>query len=671
MAIEEPTWRSGQRTWSQARLQLAFLVAAIVFAFFYYRDAYRLGFDWGDMGSYALYVRELTLGAKFGDAVGYGPLWYLLGVGVFRVWGVDFNALLAVFQLIICASAVLIWLATREATGSAVASAAVFLCVLCVPPFHASTMRMLSLALFAYPLICLAKAGAGRELRPLIATSAAIGLNFAMRPDFGYLYSAALGLLLLLRACQLQSEPGRTRGHPGRLGSLLRSIGISAAVILLSLAPVVIHAAMNGYLAAFLSDLLSYPARLLFFLRQSGGVGDLLQDSSTAASFLRIIPVSALVTGTFSEKIFAFLIHSTIAVMALCCIALLYQMTVARTLTAPETRLRLAVLMIAVLQWPGFALFRPDWIHFISFMHAYLILAGCIAVWLTRDLPGASTIQRKIRTAGIVVVMAQMGLFVGYGVFIDPNGWGAKQSRRDAIFTARHGISQRVSREEKQLFDNLLDLIERNSKDRDKLVCVPYCAGFAFMTDRRILFREHYVDDGTPLLYPGWIDRALALTREVRPPIVIVLDWAPNGSQASRFDTWAARYMDYVRQTYAQAVPIGIGTAWLRDPAPQMPERLETVLAYGPERATQGEPFNVQPGGESALWIKLSVPAGIGATIVFDDLPLKTVADGAVVTALVPAERLSKPGRHWLKVVNAATGLTTSPVPFDVVAGQR
>jgi hypothetical protein len=673
MAMRESVRRTQPRIVSlhrPRRFQLAFFLAATVFAFIYYRDAYRLGFDWGDMGSYAQYVRELTLGAKFGHAVGYGPLWYFLGVGVFRIWGVHFDALLAVFQIVIFASAVLIWLATREASGSAIAAAVVFLCVLCVPPFHASTMRMLSLALFAYPLICLAKASDGRELYPLVATAAAIGVNFALRPDFGYFYTAALGVLLMLRAWQAERAPGVRLCHLERLGYLLRMIGISAAIILLALAPVGIHAALKGYLEPFVTDLLSYPARLLFFFHHAGGLDDLLQDSSRkTASFLRILPLVALITGTPSERVFAFLIYSTIAALILFGAALLYRLIVASKL-ATENRLRLSILMIAAIQWPGFAMFRPDWVHFISFMHAYLILAGCVAFWLIRGLPSASAGQRLIRAGGTVLIAAQLGLFVLYGVFVDPSGWGAKQARRDALFTARNGVSQLVSTAEKQLYVSISDLIEQNSKAGDRIVCVPYCAGFAFMTDRRILFKEHYVDDGTPLLYPGWIDRSLALSREARPPVVIVLDWAPNGTQDSRFDVWAARYMDYVRRTYARSVPFGMGTAWIRDPAPPMPERLETVLAYGPERTTLGETFNLQPGGASALWMKLSGPAGIGATILFDDSPLKTIVDDTVVTALVPADRLTVQGRHWLKVVNAATGMTTSPVPFDVIAGR-
>lgn len=641
-------------------VELAFLLAASVFAFVYYRDAYRLGFDWGDMGSYAQYVRELTLGAKFGDAVGYGPLWYYLGIGVFRIWGVHFGAVLAVFQIVIFVSACLIWLAARKASGNAIAAGIVFLCVLCVPPFYASAIRMLSLALFAYPLICFAKADNKREFWPLAATAGAIGVNFTLRPDFGYLYTAALGILLMLRAWQTPGTP------VARLGALLKMIAVSATIILLTLSPVILHSALRGYLEPFLADLLSYPARLLFFLSHAGGMGDVIEDSGRkTASFLKILPLGALIHGTLPQRVFSFLIYSSSAALVAVGLNLAHRLIFAPA-AAVDNRLRLSLLMIAAVQWPGFALFRPDWVHFISFMHAYLILAACLALWLLRDLTSTAPARRLLQAGAVALVAVQMGLFVVYGVFVDGSGWGPKQAQRDSVFAGRNGVRQLVSADQKRLYENIFDLIEQNSKPGDRIVCVPYCAGFAFMTDRRLLFKEHYVDDGTPQLYPGWIDRAIALTAEARPPVVIVLDWAPNDTEVSRFDVWAARYMDYIRRTYARSMPFGMGTVWIRDPASAVPERRETIVAYGPEKATLGVPFNRQPSGESALWIKLSAPAGLGATILFDDLPLKTFVDGANVSALVPADVLAVAGRYWLKVVNANSGLSTNAVLFEI-----
>jgi hypothetical protein len=377
------------------------------------------------------------------------------------------------------------------------------------------------------------------------------------------------------------------------------------------------------------------------------------------------LPLGAIIHGSRGEQIFSFLIYSTIAASIVAGANIVYRMIAAPD-RGSKNQLRLTVLMIVATQWPGFALFRPDWVHFISFMHAYMLLAACAIAWAIHNLLSAPPMRRLVSAIAIVLIAAQLGSFVIYGVFVDASGWGVKRTHREAVFVGRNGVRQTVSADEQRLYADISDLVELNSKPGDRIVCVPYCAGFAFMTDRRVLFKEHYVDDGTLLYFPDWIDRAIALTEKERPPVVIVLDWAPNDTQASRFDVWAARYMDHIKQTYARSVPFGMGTIWIRDPVSAVPTRLESVVSYGPEKTALGVPFNQQPNGESALWMKLSAPARAGATIMFDDRPLNTVVDGTAVSALVPGELLRVQGRHWLKVVNSNTGMATHAVPFDV-----
>jgi hypothetical protein len=111
-------------------------------------------------------------------------------------------------------------------------------------------------------------------------------------------------------------------------------------------------------------------------------------------------------------------------------------------------------------------------------------------------------------------------------------------------FQARNGVDVNVSPAEKDQYEGVRNIIEQNSKPGDSIVCVPYCPGFAFMTDRRMLFKNFYVDDSTPIRVPGWISDAITRTREVRPPVVIIMDWAINGTEASRFENWAAAYVE-------------------------------------------------------------------------------------------------------------------------------
>lgn len=75
-----------------------------------------------------------------------------------------------------------------------------------------------------------------------------------------------------------------------------------------------------------------------------------------------------------------------------------------------------------------------------------------------------------------------------------------------------------------------------------------------------------------------------------------------------------------------------------------------------PPRAVAGQGFNVQPDGRSALSVAC-VNAGFWTTILFGDTPLKTTYGGPTwLSALVPQELLSRPGRHLVRLVDEHLG---------------
>ena len=110
-------------------------------------------------------------------------------------------------------------------------------------------------------------------------------------------------------------------------------------------------------------------------------------------------------------------------------------------------------------------------------------------------------------------------------------------------------------------------------------------------------------------------------------------------------------------------VPIAVGCALailigggLYDPKPvnarEVPGQLRTIQAFGPTTIVAGKPFNIQPGGSSAMWVRLPSPAGAGNSIVFRNHKLKTVAVGDLLTATVPAELFANPGEAEIYVVD-------------------
>lgn len=635
-----------------------FLPVITLISFLVFGSFFNYGFEWGDVGSYAQTVYEMHRGAVPGDFVGYGVLWYAIGAAVFKVTGVDYNAILLTLYTVIFLVSCLLFLGTYLATKRVWVSLLVAVIFVLVPPFSASAVRSLSLGLNLAALVLLARAPVGRDGRELLLASMAVGITFMLRPDFGYFFVLCLWGLLALRCWYAHGT------IVGRLLGLLRSSLLMVAAIAATMAPLFLHARLHGYLPAVLDDYLTYPRRIFYFILESPSLSNMVGGKASDAGFLRILPVSALFGSDAGDRVFAFLIYSTMLGLAAFAAYVVWRW-IRRPGDAQENLMNVAVLMIAGSQWPIFALFRPGWIHFATFMHAYLLLAAVAAVRLL-SAPGLRKTGAGRAAGGAVlfVLAAQAGLFVLHGVQVPGVGVLAQRQGRDVRMSIGPGIDVTVSAAEKQQYETINRIIRANSGPDDRIVCVPYCPGYAFMAERRMLFKEHYVDDNTPNIRPGWIDQAIALTASVRPPVIIVQDWAPNETDASRFAVWAARYMDVVRERYRIVVPIPGGTAYILEQAAGQ-ARIVQVKAYGPTATPAGVPFNRQPDGRSALWLSVSGLSG-AAQVRFDGVPLVSTVAGDVVSALVPADRIDAPGRHWLEVVDPAAGLRTEPVPFDV-----
>lgn len=76
------------------------------------------------------------------------------------------------------------------------------------------------------------------------------------------------------------------------------------------------------------------------------------------------------------------------------------------------------------------------------------------------------------------------------------------------------------------------------------------------------------------------------------------------------------------------------------------------IVTYGPSVVFKNERFNVQPTGESAIWVKLSDDSKTSYGIAYiNGIPLETVVVGNLVTAVVPDRSYAKPGTYPLTIV--------------------
>jgi peptidoglycan/LPS O-acetylase OafA/YrhL len=92
------------------------------------------------------------------------------------------------------------------------------------------------------------------------------------------------------------------------------------------------------------------------------------------------------------------------------------------------------------------------------------------------------------------------------------------------------------------------------------------------------------------------------------------------------------------------------------------------IVAFGPTPVVHAQPFNQQPNGESAIWVKLDRPAGQDFVLVFADERLATVVSGDLLTAAVPQKLFSAPGllQLWVETVRQGRKARSKPVTFEV-----
>jgi GT2 family glycosyltransferase len=91
------------------------------------------------------------------------------------------------------------------------------------------------------------------------------------------------------------------------------------------------------------------------------------------------------------------------------------------------------------------------------------------------------------------------------------------------------------------------------------------------------------------------------------------------------------------------------------------------IVAFGPNPVRCGEPFEVQPDGSSALWVRTARRPAPGWRIRLGGATLPTVVRNTVLTTKVPPELTSAPGGLELVIVASDGTPRSAPVTFDVI----
>lgn len=501
---------------ARGNIMCAIAVAALSFAYYaFYIDA---GFNAADDGNYAQISYELFLGRPVDElAFNYGLLWFQLGEAAFHLFGVKYVFVQGVFFLAIALTNVLLFFAVLRLSGNRGFALAMSVIPALAPAFPATAFYGLCILLNVAAQLRLAAHLPLIRRNDAILAGAALALSFQLRPDFAYVFGAALVLMIVFAA----------RGG----SAWRRDVGAIAVGAMIAFAPFVLLAALGGYLGSLVSQYLAYPVMMVEYLIAgfSGTVG-----TGESGSFLLGPALSTVFTGPNAP--FALLYWLPLLVIAI--FIGLNASSIQRWWRARQYD-RLSFTMIALLAglaaFPHYFLFRPDLAHIANFMPGFTVLAAAL-LWQVRQ---GSAIRRTVAA----IVIGHLALYGWVGLQSPGTGSIALAKDRTERFAAGNGIDVRLSPAEHAQLQMLHDIVLQNSKPGDAIVCLPYCPGIAFMTERRMFFGNFYADDSFLTRAPNWLPDAINRTRAERPPVVIISDWALNGTEISRFKNWAAPYM--------------------------------------------------------------------------------------------------------------------------------
>lgn len=540
------------------------LIIVLCFSYLYYSQYITYSLNIGDDGNFAQVAKELLAGTSPHDLrYGYGLFWYKVGELLFALFGPSFLIAQLVFFSFMAVTAGAVFAVVHRVTGSWVAALPAGLLAALVPNFPPTAFYGFCTLINLFTLTGMAlhwRALGGREVVP---AAAVLALTFLIRPDFGYAFSLPfIGLLVLNGVVQ-----GGQR--------LLKLLAIALATLTVVLLPVAIMAIKGGYLGLMIDDVLAYPRTMAQFLLPSPEANPDTVPAD-AGTLMQRPPVATLWEGTWDAAGYAFAVYAP--VVGLAAFLLVQLAGAARRAFASPARgfdhlvLAAALFVVPLASFPHYFLFRPDLPHVANFMTGYIALMAIFA-WqvsggdiLTGQRYGRAR-RLWLRLIGWLVALVIIASLAAYGVIgLTLPGTGAitRSYGADQTLEIAGGETRYVSGDDKILLEKVIALITENSKPGDRIVCLPFCPGLAFITDRRMLLREYYADDSFLVTDPGWIDRTIAKTLDTRTPVVVVFDWAVNGTDISRAPVWAKRYFDALKQAGYREVSLGAIIVYVR-----------------------------------------------------------------------------------------------------------
>lgn len=555
---------------------LAFL---FITGFTYFGLYYDNGFSISDEGSVVLITKRLLEGERpYVDvSLGYGLLWYYPLILLFKITGVHFIAARIFFLALAMVTSLLAFLTIRRQTCRWWLATIFALLLVMVPgTLHKSFIPLIVVAnMLCLPLLDHNRHVFGRN--GVLAAGLVAAVSYHIRPDLGFCAGVVLTATLAAHTIsRLQKWPQRAY----QLARLSLFLFVAALVPTL---PLILIANRQGFLESYLSILyqpfsyLGYLARavksvvintaLFFFHTKTASAVSTqtikFEAATQPGTTLQRMPLAAAwEEGPHRDlSILTYLPILTLAVIvAISCVFMLRRNHQWRSLVGNDTVGILALAGLSYSAFPQFFLFRPDSNHLSQFMPGHMVLVGvCLGRWLlperdpvqkTYDTVVLTRSSRLLGSIAASILILHTGFYIWFGLHRPETGSIAQARGRNERFVGENGIDVAVNRREKRLFTTVVRIVDENTNQNDVVLCFPYCPGFNVMTNRRTFMRRLYVDDSLLVMDPGWQQRMIDQIETEKPALVIIRDWAANGTDISRFQNWATQVMEHIVSEY-------------------------------------------------------------------------------------------------------------------------
>ncbi len=577
-------WVSKARGW--AGRPGPWLLLLVLVALVYYGSYYRSSLNFRDEGgTIVLVAKRLLAGERpFLDVVlGYNVLWFYPVVGLFKLFGVSMTVLRVYCFTLATLTAVLGFLGVQLAGRRPWLSFLVGLLLVLAPGMtYKNYMPLLAVA----NSVCLlwfvnprprragiesmdeGDRGLGKSLLRLVVGGVVLGLTWLIRIDLGMFFS-----VLWLGAFLLQTlDRSRTSGH--RLVILFGGPLVAAVIVWGLHLPVYLDARARGFEAQFVQQYLAWPKSLQQKALERLGMQpkpttalptptgsdpakseDQVVKSSQSQNreiLKRKSWVAGFTEGKWEDRMLAILLYAPLLSLIPLILCATFRLISAARGTEPEAvRHPLAALLLlggALTVFPQYFFFRPDGPHLSEFSPGFWFasIASCVL------LGTQSVRQERSRQwmSGLLLTLLTVhaGLFLSRMLTDRWTGTIDARKGRTQEFRAENGVNVYVTKREKAGLEALHKVIREHSKPGEYLVAYPYHPTINVLADRPTYEKNVYIDNATRS--KNWDQETIGRFKQFKPAVIALSEWAINGTEASRFSSWALRTKTWVQTHY-------------------------------------------------------------------------------------------------------------------------